>query len=115
MTGRRRETFATEDLIRLARRGLSQEEACEVLGVSVSAARARLKRHGLTWTLARELDLADGVAAMRAEAPGCTLAATGGRYADLSDWARARGLTYVQALQRWHRLRLAPQPRRGGV
>lgn len=109
----RHDTFATEDLIRLARRGLSQEQACEVLGVSVSAARARLKRHGLSWTLARELDLADGVAATLSEAPGCTLAATGGRYADLSAWARAQGLTYTQALQRWHRLRLPPQPRRG--
>lgn len=37
---------------------------------------------------------------------------TGGRYADLREFARGEGLTYTQALQCWHGLRTAPQARR---
>lgn len=36
-----------------------------------------------------------------------TLVETGGRYRDLRIWAEARGLTLVQAQQRWHTLGLS--------
>lgn len=90
--------------------GLSQSEVAQRLGVTRGAIVARLKREGLTWP-ARHNQPARP-AALTPEEDQIALAETGGRYVELSDWARRRGLTHTQALQRWHRLGMPAKAKR---
>jgi len=104
-----RDSFSTEVMCLMIAQGLKQAEVAERLGVTRGAVVARMKREGLEWPSRRK--------ATKPQAPSpdedaASLAATGGRYGALSAWARVRGLTHTQALQRWHRLRLPAVVRR---
>ena len=112
-----RDSFSTEVMCLMIAQGLKQAEVAERLGVTRGAVVARMKREGLEWPSRRRSGTAQAFKAAKprrpsAEDDAASLAATGGRYTALCDWARARGLSHTQALQRWHRLRLPAVVRR---
>ena len=98
--------FTDQDLLAQAALGVSVAEAARSLGVTRQGIFSRCYQRGWTW---RYLVACKGVVAeVAAPAPepaSLDLAATGGRYRDLRAYAEAHGLTFTQALQRWHVLR----------
>ena len=119
-------------LPRLVAAGLSSREIADVFGVRPSAVirafhAARLALPGRGNGAAGVVDDADAplppetpepcpAPAPKAAGPMSVpagLVATGGRHADLSDWAAANGLTITQARAAWFKLRLPTVAKKG--
>ncbi len=103
-----------DDVRALAAQGLTIAAMAEHFDVSTNGIDRILRDLGLKLTPGRPRKARQPKAAAPVVTPGPTpidgrtgsLAATGGRYADLCAWAQRWGVTETKARQEWHKLRL---------
>ena len=102
----RKRKFTDEAMIALLDAGLSHYAAARELGVTKQAVRERVQLLKPRTPPKRRPDPVAEANPSAFDANAGSLAATGGRYSELSAWAQRNGTTYTQAMQRWHMLRM---------